>query len=252
VISTGDGCDGLIHHVGTYKTYANTVVQKDDNTIITGGIVVKLWNITTCDCLSSIAMPSAVGRMMRTKDQSNIVIGLGDGTIEIWRTSDLSTVWRSTQIHSDFVVSICEIHDGTFVTATEKEFKRWGEERQVLQTFNTNGVLQVVECEPNIIVSASRESVKIWNLLSQECLHNILSTDHAPIVALEEGMFVTSWNRKITLWSVEGELIETIGDVSDTSCFGMGIMRLRDGSLGIGAKFRIEIRKLLVINAIFF
>jgi len=124
--------DGSLRHVCTYSNQISnlrSVVQRDDDTIITGGDELVLWNITTRNCLESLPVHSRIEYMVKTKDQSKIVTGLCDGTIEMRKTIDLGLILWSVKMHSDYVYCICELHDGSFVTtAYENHFKRWSEE----------------------------------------------------------------------------------------------------------------------------
>jgi len=253
-----DGGDGSGHrelkpnvqHVGTYSSLVfnvQCVVQKDDDTIITGGPEMRLWNITNCNSLLGVRMVCGIESMVITKDQSTVVMGLKDGEIEARRTSDLSLIWATTTTHKSSVICICELHDGSFVTTSfETHFSRWNlKDGQVLHRFtgHTDWIIQVVESKPNTIVSASKDlTVRIWNVSTQECLRTLNLPDISVLISVEAGMFATSsWRGNIRVWSDdEGELIEAI----DTDYRIWTMTKLRDGSIVTAGGALIEIRKL--------
>jgi len=264
----GDGGGKLIQHVGSYSRPfgpVRCVVQRDNDSIITGGLAptLQMWSLTTWECIESLPMIKGVKSMVKTmmtkktkttstnidkdeEEESKVVVGLEDGTIEMRRTSDLSLL-RSFKMHSSAVICICELRDGSFATASfDKKLKRWSEEGQELQTFTGHRawVNQVVETKPNTIISASEDStVKIWIVSPQVCLQT-LSIPCSGLVYFEVGMFATaSWDGKIRVWSDDGELIEVI----DTGNTISTMRRLRDGSIITAAsKNRLGIRRLSV------
>jgi len=245
----GDGKEKLAQ-IGTFNCPPDEVlsaVQKDDNTLIFGvyPAVLQLWNINTYQCVETLPTSSGVARMVKTKNQSKIILSLLDGTIEMRRTSDLQPIWKKASTGST-VECICELHDGSFVTTSYANFfVRWSEEGQVLHIFtgHTDLVHQVVESKPGTIVSSSNsvlhmnKTIKIWNVSSQECLHTISSTSGA-MVSIDKGIFAVA-HHHVSVWNDEGEHIETIRTLGSIT----NLKRLRDGSIVIVTTEQIQIRK---------
>jgi len=111
-----------------------------------------------------------------------------------------------------------------------------------LKTFtgHTKFVQEVVESRPNIIISGSRDdTVRIWNVSSQECLH-ILRAQNDGMVSFEAGLFATtSCECNIRVWSDDGDLIETI----ETKDRCWMLKRLRDGSIVTADCTSLDIRR---------
>src|SRR5207245_2793411 len=122
--------------------------------------------------------------LLKTKEKSRFVCGLGNGTVELRRVSDLG-VLSSFKIHreSEAVESICELEDGSFVSAAENTMKRWDDKGRVLQTFfgHSHSIYRVIELNRDVIVSASKDTtVRMWRVSTGECLRTL--TLHSSIV----------------------------------------------------------------------
>jgi len=199
--------------------------------------------------------------MMRTKNQLRIVCGLAIGRVELRRASDLGLI-SHFGAHSDVVTSICELHDGSFVTASyDTLLKRWSEAGTALQTYvgHTNWVFRVVELKPDVIASSGGDgTVKVWKASTKDLLHTLNvsdSDDVCGLVALGDGLLASGsrtsaehtgvYDGSICVWSEEGEQLETV-----SVGWPIGAMtRLhRDGFIVSTNGTTVDIRKLSVYS----
>jgi len=170
--------DNHIQLLGTYSGHADTVwdvVEKDDNTLITGSsdLTLKVWNKTSCECLDTLQIPYETGCLTKTKDQKRVVVGRKDGTVELRRISDLGLI-SSIQPHPEwFLRCICELQDESFVIGStmhnyEQLLERWNKDGTQVQTFvgHLDLISRVIELTPDIIASSERYEVKVWKVSS--------------------------------------------------------------------------------------
>jgi len=233
--------------LGTYVGHTSEVwcaMEKDDNTLITGSCEMKVWNTTTCKCLSTLLMFSAVWSLLKKKSKSSFVCGMENGTIEIRRLSDLGLL-SSFKMHSREIFSICELEDGSFVSGShDKLLKRWDETGRVVQTFSghSHWIYKVIELKNDIIVSASEDkTVKMWRVSSGECVRTLTQSHRVyGLVKLNDRMFVSGSrkDKSMVVWDHHGFCIET----HKAGSFITAMTRLRDGSIVTADPLLIEIR----------
>jgi len=191
---------------------------------------------------------------MKTKDKTRVLCGLADGRVEIRRVSDLGLT-SSFKIHNGEggIWKICELEDGSFVSAEWKTMKRWDETGTVLQTFSghSNEIRRLIELKSDVVVSGSNDkTLKMWKLSTGECLRT-LSFHNGWVNGLEkmkDGVFVSgSTDRKIVVWFEKGNSIETYQSESWITA----MTRLRDGSLVTASRSLMEIRQPYVLTITF-
>jgi len=243
----------VMKFVGVEKDSNNLITASDDGTL-------KVWNTTTFECLDTISIRSEGMCLLKTRSGRHLLCGFEDGFIEVRQLSDLSLVSSIDLIGSRArrwpVSSLCELDDGTFVAALI-DLKRFhalsvGKEKGcgvgvVLQTFSghTNRVTTVIELKHDIIVSASLdEKVKMWRVSSSECLRTLTQHDDyvfGLVKLTKEGYFASgSMDRTIRVWNEKGNDIA----IYQTECAVVAMTRLEDGSIVVGDRSLIEIRRL--------
>jgi len=236
--------------VGTYTGHDDIVacmVEVDDNTLITGSMdrSLRVWNKTSCACLNTIPLNSMVDSLLKTKDNSFLLCGKWDGSIEVRQLGSLQLV-TTIQLYSAIIPFICELEDGTFIAGKES-FKRWTiTDETVLQTFtgHSDAVQKAIELKSNVVVTASLDTtLRIWDVLSGICLH-VLS-QHVDcvsgLVKLKKGYFASgSMDATVRVWDEKGNNIVTY----ETECWTAAMTSLEDGSLVLGNIGVLEIRKL--------
>ena len=166
-------------------------------------------------------------------------------TFEMRRLSDFG-VLSSFLLHDDNVAveSICELQDGSFVSAAWNTVKRWDEEGTVLQTFFHSFVNIVIELNRDVIVSAGADdTVNMWKVSTGECLRTLTfhSQHVVGLAKVKDGVFASgSYDGMIVVWDEKGECIETHQSKSNVHA----MTRLRDGSIVSADSDLIEIRQL--------
>ena len=161
------------------------------------------------------------------KRKTTLVLFVGwtsGGRVEMRRVSDLG-VLSSFKIHEghESVVSICELEDGSFVSADWVTMKRWDEKGTVLQTFSghSNAYQQSDRVEQRRHRECiNRQTVKMWKVSTGECLRTLTDSFYdAKCVwtGKGEGRCVCKWvlMDKIVVWDEKGECIETHQSASD-------------------------------------
>jgi len=213
------------------------VENRDKMTLITGSGDKTLaeWNISTCDRVNSVLVRSHVRIMVITKDRTSLVCGLGDGSVEVRRPDGLDLI-AEFPMHSYRPSCICELDDGSFVSAAKRRLKRWNKEGKLLQTFSghSNYVLRVLQLGSGVIVSAAEDrSLKMWRVSSEEqettteCIRTMTSHSAAvfALAKLSTNKFVSgAFDNKIIVWNEQGDCIETI----DSEYEILGLIRVRD------------------------
>jgi len=233
--------------VGTYvgcEAYIRSAVEIDSSTFVTRGSdgSVCKWDKTTSECLCTTG-GLGVYCLIRTNDRSRIACGRLDGCVDMRRVGDLGVI-SSFSIHSGSVYCICELEDGTFVSASDGGMvKRWDANGTVIQCFSRHSdpVVSLMEfSKSDIIVASRQESMTFWKVSTGQLLHTVKTTN-CSVMKLSKDRFVTgSADRTISVWdSTTGECIETImtGYRIDT------IARVKDSILTIGPDL-IELRRL--------
>ena len=233
--------------LGTYQGHQNAVccaMEKDDDTLITGSIdnTLKVWSTTTCECLDTLPVGSAVFCLLKTNDKSRFFCGLlGGGRVELRRVSDLGVLSYFTR----YVWRICELEDGSFVSVSWKTMTRWDENNAVLQIFSGHSdvINGVIALNRDVIVSASKDTtVKMWKVSTGVCLRTlILHSDNVRgLEKVNDGVFASgSVDGRIVVWNEKGDCIET--HQSNSQITAMTI--LRDGSIVTADKYLIEVRQ---------
>jgi len=150
-------------------------IEKDDNTFITVSYdkTLNIWNKTSCECLSSLPMSNYVYGLLKTKDSTRFVCGLGGGGVEMRLVSNLGLI-SSFKIHdNDYVMSMCELEDGSFVSGARSTMRRWNETGTVLQTFSghSDSIQRVIELKRH-----HREWIKRQNSEDVVCVNRRMSS----------------------------------------------------------------------------
>ena len=238
--------------LGTYLGHtcpSLCAIEKDDDTLLTGSFddTLRVWNTTTCECLDTFSMYSSVRYLLKTKDNSRIVCGFGNGRVDIRRVSDLAVLssFRIDRGHQR-VGSICELLDGSFVSTAFETMQSWDIKGRVLQTFlrHSDYINRVIELNRDIVVSASDDkTVKMWKVATGECLRTL--TLHSDIVRglakLSDSLFASgSFDGRIVVWDEKGDCVETHQSKSGITA----MTRLKDGSIVTADRYLIEIRQL--------
>jgi len=215
--------------VGTYKGHqlcVTGVVEKDNDALITASEdgTLKVWSITSCECLQTVSTQNAVRSMIKSRDNDRVYCGLDTGVVEVRRLSDLALVSSFDHDHEAVVYCICELEDGSIVSGCETIMKRWlpctGE---VLQTFSKHecNVWRIIQLNKKVIVSTSVDStLKMWNVHTGECIRTIRKQSSMNDVRVqglvklskEGGNYFASGglDRELRVWNERGECIETI------------------------------------------
>jgi len=164
------------------------VVEKDGNSFITGSHdgTLKEWNKTTCECLTSLELDSIILCLMITKDKSRLVCGMQNGYVEMRRVSDLGLI-SCLEIHFYKTDSICELEDGSFISASYCDSMKWWEERQKIQTFPVgdpmlHGRDQLQELtllklsDSQFVIGSQDKTIQVWNSKG-ECIETLYTDD---------------------------------------------------------------------------
>jgi len=214
---------------GTYVGHIHTVtcvVEKDRDAIVTGSWdgTLREWNTTTCDCLNVVDTGDhCVDAMIKTRNGKHVVYGLLKGRIEMRTLRDLRLV--STFNLPSSIMTLCELRDGSFVSAAFNSYIwRWNERGTILQSFyGQEFFLQVIELNENVIVSAARDlTLKMWQVSNETttglCLHTMSSASdsdpfsgHVHMAKLSDHKFASvSSDRRLRVWNHKGECMQTI------------------------------------------
>jgi len=221
--------ENTLEYMGAFvghNDFTKFAVEKDINTLITGSSdrTLKVWDVTTCKCLNSVAVDDWMSNMIITKDRSKLICRTVRESIEIRRSSDLSLLSIIRTGRGD---CCCELKDGSFVSDSETELVRWNVKGSVIQTFSGHFhyIHNVIELnDSDILVSSTRNDVRMWDVSTGECLR-ILDVKRE-IIKLSRGRFVT-WERQssvIRVWNEQGEVIDAIPSEVCTTA----IVRVRD------------------------
>jgi len=252
--------DSHLQLVGVYEGHCSGVTgvverynsQRNEYTIITASFdgALKEWDIASCHCIEThLISRDGIECMIKTKDESRLVLGLSDGTVQIRSVKDTFDLIQYLQIHTDDVEIICELDDGTFVSGsrdrTDDPMARWSSnDGRILQTFegHTNSVFAIFQLNSEIIVSGSRDkTIKMWKLSSGDCTHTL--TLHSgwvnSLLKLSNNKFASgSSDGTIRVWNDRGDCIQTI----QTQHKVMEISRLKNNSIVIANSDEIAIR----------
>jgi len=224
-------------------------VELDDTTFLTGGSrrITKEWNKTTCECLRSFDLDGPVCSMMRSNDKAFLVLGKGDGVIEIRRPEDDLGIVSRFKLHVQGVYSLCQLTDGSYVSGSDDFImKRWDSATgTVLKTFSEPYcAMRLIQLNSDTIVSSSWNfTAAVWKVSTGQLLHMILNGSPVlGVVKLTDDKFVTcSTDRRLRVWSgVTGKCIEAI-----SSQIPITVMtRLGDSIVTMGQDGLLEIRKM--------
>jgi len=250
--------EGRLQMVGLYKGHSRVTtcaIEVDDNTFITGALdaTLKVWNKTTCECLSTIAMKSNVLKLLRCKrDPSLLLCLLVNNSVEVLELSQHCHVYtvdiKHTMDINTMSGDMIELDDGTIVIMEYFSFglNRWDmSNRTKLQTFrgHTNQINKVIQLRRDVIVSASLDhTVKMWNVSSGECIYTLSQHSGAvcSLIWLSERHFASgSRDKTVRVWDENGNNIATY----QSECRIESMTLLRDGSLVVGDVLKIEIRR---------
>jgi len=210
-----------------HKDFVKFTVEKDINTLITGSPdrTLKAWDMTTRECICSVDVDDRMSDLIITNDKSKLICR-SSKSIEIRRASDLGLISTSDTLGiGDYC---CELEDGSFVSDSDRLIlKRWSENGSVLQTFigHSEEIRKIVELNSDILLSSTRNCVKLWKVSTGECLQT-LDIKRAEVMKFSRGRFVTwaCWSPTIRVWNEQGSLIDTIPSETDMTAMA----RVRD------------------------
>jgi len=147
-----------------------------------------------------------------------------------------------------FIYNVCELIDGTFVIAADRELVRWdgrdfkdsGIQGQFYKG-HSDIIERVIELKRDVIVSASGDwTLKIWRVSTCECVHTLRQHRnwvYGP-VKLTEGYFASgSCDNTIRVWNEDGINISTY----ETGFQVLAMTKLTNGSIVTGCGVGIEV-----------
>jgi len=192
----------------------------DDDTIVTGGHELKLWNISTNECLDTFSLDSFVTSLMcLRKKASTILVGL-ENSKEImelrWRGYNLALV-KTWEGHDSNVCSLCELSDGTIVSGSEDtHIKRWNANMgNCIGVFvGSSGAIRVLremKDKRSIASNTGDICIDIWELSTCICRYKIkmntpgLCYQMTGFVVMPDGALVSGHpNGFIQVWGDDG------------------------------------------------
>jgi len=238
----------LLHHVGTYQGHTRPVMSAAENennrSFVTSSAdgTLKVWDTATCKCLKTIRLTCDAKLLLRSKKSSIIVCGLWNGVIELRKVGDLSII-RNTSQHSAAVLSVCELEDGTFVSASGSDaLKRWDSYGTTLTCFKGSSPLfkKVIELKSNIVASVStNKCLKLWHASKGQCIHTKEGSYSNGLLKLSSSFMCASEYNKMVVMNDRGDPVASY--VSDNPIQAM--LRLRNGSILFANQNRFEIRR---------
>jgi len=247
--------------VGHTGDVTGVVEKGDGNTLITASDVSLIeWNMTSYQSTNTVTVSSPLTCMIMTKNNSSVVCGSYYGMMEFRRLSDLHLITSYFKAHKREIGCLCELKDGSIISASFGEMKRWDTNGGLMQTFqgHTERICRVIELKSNVILSASvnrtgehsDSMIKLWDGCSGECLRtitvpsfNISISRPIGLLRLSIDKFATgSLDGGIRVWDSRGNCIETI----QTRSFISIMLRVGDaivtGGMPYGGEF--EFRQL--------
>jgi len=244
--------------VGTYPIhYVSCLLRIDDNTLITGDSdrMVKLWNLTTCQCLNSVTLTSDVTHLFRTKsDKPRFVCVLLDGTVEIRNTTDLSLVSSFDDPRKSFTR---QLSDGTFISGCRDggSVFIWGEYGTITQIFNGDSkyLYGAIELRSDLIVTSEDYNLKMWKRSTGECLRTLPQpTEVVFLEQISQHKFLScSSDMRIAIWDDDGRCLEEFcldrletESLAAIAIVGDSLVTIVDNDLLRTSIKKIEIRRL--------
>jgi len=211
----------------------NLVVNNNDNI----DTVIDNNNDNTsncCQCLGRLRTPSAVCSMLgvvRSPMTNTLLCGLSTGTILLCcsKTTVNNTFESIESIarlegHTDIVISFCELSDGTVISGSYEDMRRWDiNTRECITIFTSTGefVQTVAELHDGTIVSLSEGdgSIRFWNSSTGECINSEVGgpsllnrVDRASgFVWMPDGTLVIAYKDDVLrVWNRKGELKQSM------------------------------------------
>jgi len=226
------------------------VVRLRNDSILTGSRdgTVKEWNTSSCQCINTIEIGSAVFCAIKARNESCVLFGLDNGRILTWNISSQSFV-SSFKPHSDTVYCVVELEDGSFVSGSgDTTIKRWEKNGTVLQVLSGHNdwVRKMIQLNSHVLVSASDDmTLKMWQISTAECLRTL--TLHSSYIyglinlSDKQHKFASgSMDNTLRVWDDKGDCIQVI----KTKYAIEAMTRLGDGSICTVSRNRLEIRRL--------
>jgi len=231
----------------------------DDDTIVTGGHELKLWNIHTNECVVTFSLDSFVTSLLcPQKKISTILIGLENSKdiVEFrWRDFRLLLVktWKG---HNSNVCSFCELSDGTVVSGSEDSFiKRWDVNTgncvgEFVPVVRSNGAIRVLRQMKDSSIASNTGDVwiDIWELTTGDHRYRIkmepnYSDQMTGFVVMSDGALVSMHPIGfIQVWGFEGLKRYPLTSEVQTTRFN-SFEVLGSGSLVIGgSEGHLEVR----------
>jgi len=156
---------------------------------------------------------------MITRDKSRIVCGMQNGCVEMRRVSDLGLI-SCLEIHPYETDCICELEDGSFISASYCDTMKWwdeeGGESQIFPKYPSS-VYSLLALNSDTLLAITEEGLSIWDVLDvsygeYRCTSEInFESSIYALLKLSDTQFVTgSRDKTIQVWNSKGECIETI------------------------------------------
>jgi len=273
--SSDNGHSRDLQHIGTYRGHIKPVLTVAENeskrSIVTASIdgILKVWDIFTCECLDTLQMPSNSNVWVLLKSRKRlsssssspslpsplIVCGLRTGVIELRRVGDLALLF-SLRPHSFGVMSICELGDGTFVSASLTEgdaLKRWDTNGTILTSFQDcspyfKRAPSVVELRSNLIVTTSGTGhMRFWDATTGKCIHTKENCKTDALLRLSSRFVCVSGDDSVVVLNERGETVVSYPTTVESNPVPVqSMLQLsRDGSIVFANPSRFEIRRYL-------
>jgi len=232
----------------------NYMVELDDSIIITAGQKLKVWNVHTTMCLSTLPLPARAKCLLTLRRKPlSVLVGLENdgGVMELsWRMASLEKV-KTWKEHNTYVKCLCELSDGTIVSGSKDIINRWNlDSGECVGRFTGfSSIVRVVRDmnDRKTIASLEDRAIRIWDLLTENCLRRLIVQNESPwgryypipigLVTLDGTLVSGYGDGSIRVWNSEGKCLRTLPQQSqcDINMNTFTIFELLEsGSLVIG------------------
>jgi WD40 repeat protein len=197
----------------------HSLVQRDNNTIISGGglfdSTIKIWNLSTESCIKTFSGHIGAIRCL-VLHNLHLVSGSDDGTLKIWNYNKDKAIntfnGHTNGIHCVIKIQ-WELNNDTLVSGSwDNTIRVWNTNTGAKSTLygHTNGVNCLVQIkwkidDKTIASGAWDKTIRLWNLVTEQCIKVI--SGHTGCVKciiqfdLDCPILVSgSYDRTIRLW----------------------------------------------------
>lgn len=209
VFAAGDGFIGMFDKISGELLYEfvdahvscihSIIIHK--NLLISGSIEIKIWDLTSKDCLAILEGTGELVQSLIIKDDV-LIAGYDGGAIILW---DLTTkeIIRTLTEHTWSVTSLA-ITDTTIISGSgDHLIKIWDfRSGKCLSTLiGHEEWIQSIALYKNYLFSASKVNLKIWNLETGNCLNSLklddeilhLTVDSEFLYTISDGSLFHQW-----------------------------------------------------------